>query len=112
MKRRSLYGTAASVLCVALVAMGTTAVAQETRTQPTPDEYSTNQPPDESARPTTESSRTTESASSTQSMMKKCIQRERAGDSNLSESEAKKTCQDAMRDKRENRDNEPRPHHP
>lgn len=99
MKRRSHYGTAASVLCVALLATVTTAVAQETRTQPTPDDYSSSiSQPDDAARPTAES------------LMKKCVQRERAGNSTLSESEAKQTCQEAMRAKRENHDNEPQPH--
>ncbi|MBS0418618.1 MAG: hypothetical protein JSR66_12965 [Proteobacteria bacterium] len=99
MKRSTLRATAASLLCIGLLAASTAAFAQEppktpqdTRNQPAPED---------------------KSAASTQSLMKKCVQRERATDSTKSESEAQQICQDAMRAKRENRDNEPKsPHHP
>jgi hypothetical protein len=41
--------------------------------------------------------------------MKDCVARERAGDSTLSESEAKKACHDALKSEKDNHDNEPQP---
>ena len=99
MKRSTLRATAASLLCVSLlVAASSAAFAQEPRSQPAPDQYSSTTPSDQSA-------------ASTQSMLRECVKRERAGDSTKSESEAKQACEDAMRAKRENRDNEPKPPH-
>ena len=101
MKLRSLCGTAASLLCVGLLTTGA-AVAQDTRSQ-TQEEYSTpNTPP---------SSTQSYSPSSKQDVMKECVKRERAGDSTMSESEARKACHDALRAERENQDNEPQPPH-
>ena len=100
MKRRSLCGTAASLLCVGLLTTGA-AVAQDTRQ--TQEEYST---------PNTQPSSTQSySPSSRQDVMKECVKRERAGDSTMSESEARKACHDALRAERENQDNEPQPPH-
>jgi len=90
------------LLCIGLLTASSAAFAQETRSQPTPDQYSSTTPPD--------GAHNTSSAS-IQSMMKECVKRERAGDSTKSESEAKQACQDAMRAKRENHDNEPQPPH-
>ena len=101
MKRRSLCGTAASLLCVGLLTTGA-AVAQDTRSQ-TQEEYST---------PNTQPSSTQSySPSSKPDVMKECVKRERAGDSTMSESEARTACHDALRAQRENQDNEPQPPH-
>jgi hypothetical protein len=43
--------------------------------------------------------------------MKDCVARQRAGDSNLSESQAKKACHDALKAQKGNPDNEPQPPH-
>ena len=106
MKVRILRGAAAaSLLCVGLVAMGA-AFAQDVRSQQTQDEYSSSSsttPPNQST--------TSESSSSKHTTMKECVQRERRADSTMSEPEAKQTCQDAMRAKRDNHDNEPQPPH-
>ena len=103
MKRRSLCGTAASLLCVGLLTTGGAAVAQDTRSQ-AQEEYST---------PNTQPSSAPQSysPSSKQDVMKECVKRERAGDSTMSESEARKACHDALRAERENQDNEPQPPH-
>lgn len=102
MKRSTLRGTATSLLCVGLLATAGAAVAQETRSQ-TQDEYSSSTtPPDQS---------TSRSSSDKHAMMKNCVERERAGDSTMSESEAKKACHDALRAERDNPDNEPTPPH-
>jgi len=101
MKRSTLRATAASLLCIGLLAASTAAFAQETASKT---------PPETRSQPTPATPED-KSAASTQSMMKECVKRERRGDSTKSESEATQTCQDAMRAKRENRDNEPRPPH-
>jgi hypothetical protein len=41
--------------------------------------------------------------------MKDCVARERAGDSTMSESEAKKACHDALKAQSDNQDHEARP---
>ena len=103
MKRSTLRATAASLLCVGLlVAASSAAFAQEPpRSQATPDEYSSKTPPPDEA--------PNKPSAYSPNMMRECIKRERAGDSTKSESEAKQACQDALRAKRENHDNEPRP---
>jgi hypothetical protein len=102
MKRNTLCGNAASLLCVGLLTTGGTAVAQDTRSQ-TQEEYST---------PNTQPSSTRSySPTSKQAVMKECVERERAGDGTMSESEARKACHDALRAERENQDNEPQPPH-
>jgi hypothetical protein len=49
-------------------------------------------------------------------MMKDCVARERAGDSSISESQARKACHDALKDEKADRDDEvrdqPRPREP
>jgi hypothetical protein len=114
MKRSKLRGTAASLLCVGLLTTGGSAVAQEMRSQQqTQDEYSSSSaPPDQStSTSTTSSTSTSRSSASKQATLKECVERERAGDSTKSESEARKTCHDALRAERDNPDNEPRPPH-
>ena len=101
MKRSTLCGTAASLLCVGLLTAGGAAVGQDQRSQ-TQEEYST---------PNTQPLSTQSySPSSKQDVMKECVKRERAGDNTMSESEARKACHDALRAERENQDNEPQPH--
>jgi len=92
MNNRMLRGAAAaSLLCVGLAATGA-AFAQDPPQDP-------------------RSQQTTTPPNPKQATMKECVQRERRADSTLSESEAKKTCQDAQQAKRENHDNEPQPPH-
>ena len=88
MKRRPLCGTAASLLCVALLTAGGTANARDARDQQQQQQEESKQ----------------------QAVMKECVKRERAGDNTMSESEARKACHDALRAERENHDNEPQPH--
>jgi hypothetical protein len=101
MKRLTPCGTAASLLCVGLLTAGGAAVAQDTRSQAQED-YST---------PATHPSSRSYSPSSKPDVMKECVERERAGDSTMSEPEARKACHDALRAERENQDNEPQPPH-
>ena len=103
MKRSTLRAAAASLLCIGLLAASTAAFAQETT-------HAAKTPQETRSQPTPATPED-KSAASTESMMKECVKRERRGDSTKSESEAKQTCQDAMRAKRENRDNEPQPPH-
>jgi hypothetical protein len=113
MKRTMLCGTAASLLCVGLLTTAGAAVAQETRSQ-TQDEYSSSSstPSDQStSTSTTTTTSSSRSSSDQHAMMKECVERERAGDSTMSESEAKKACHDALRAQQDNHDNEPRPPH-
>ena len=86
----------ASLLCVGLLMAGGTALAQETREQPTHDEHT--------ATPTPQPEK---SPASKQFEMKDCMERERTGDSSMSPTEARRNCQEALRAQRENHDNEP-----
>jgi hypothetical protein len=107
MKRSTLCGTAASLLCVGLLTTGA-AVAQDTRSQ-TQEEYSTQE---KYSTPDSQPSFTESySPSSKPAALNECVRRERAGDSTMSESEARKACHDALRAERENHDNEPKPPH-
>ena len=110
MKRSTLRGTAASLLCVGLLTTAGATVAQETRSQ-TQDEYSssTTRPDQTTSTSTTTSS--SRSSSDQHAVMKECVERERAGDSTMTESEARKACHDALRAERDNVDNEPQPPH-
>jgi hypothetical protein len=103
MKRSSLCGTAASLLCVGLLTAGSAVVAAQDQRSQRQEEYST-----PNAQP---SSTQSHSPSSKQDVMKECVKREHAGDNTMSESEARKACHDALRAERENQDNEPQPHH-
>jgi hypothetical protein len=93
MKRSTLCGTAASLLCVGLLTAGA-AVAEEARNQQQ-----------------TEQQQQAQAEHSKRAVMKECVARERAGDSTMTESEAKKACHDALRAERDNQDNEPQPPH-
>jgi hypothetical protein len=94
MKRSTLCGTAASLLCVGLLTTTGAAIAQDVRNQ------AQSQPQPQ-----------TREESKQQAVMKECVERERAGDNTMSESEARKACHDALRAERENQDNEPQPPH-
>src|SRR4051812_9398457 len=110
MKRSTRCGTAASLLCVGLLTTSGAVFSQETRSQ-TQDEYSSTSPSQSNTTSTTSTTSTSRSASSKHSMMKDCIERERAGDSTMSESEARKACHEAIRAEQDNYDNEPQPPH-
>ena len=112
---RTVRGTAASLLCVGLLTTGATALAQDTvghesaqQTQ-NQDEYSSTSPNQSTTTSTTTTTSDSKSSSSRHRVMKDCVARERAGDSTMSESEAKKACHDALKAQSDNQDNEPRP---
>jgi hypothetical protein len=111
--KSTLRGTAASMLCVGLLSAGGGAFAQDpvghesaqqTRNQ---NEYSSTSPDQSTTTSTTTS--TSNSSSAKHRIMKDCIERERAGDSTMSQSEASKACHDALKAQSDNQDNEPRP---
>jgi hypothetical protein len=113
---RTVRGTATSLLCVGFLTTGVAAFAQDTvgheaaqQTQ-NQDEYSSTSPNQSTTTSTTTTTSTSKSSSSKHRVMKDCIARERAGDSTMSESEAKKACHDALKAQSENQDNEPQPH--
>jgi hypothetical protein len=108
-------GTAASLLCVGLLTTGAAAFAQETvghesaQQSQNQDEYSSTSPNRSTTNSTTTTTSTSKSSASKNRVMKDCVDRERAGDSTMSESEARKACHDALKAQSENQDNEPRP---
>lgn len=107
--------TAAALLCVGLLASGAAAFAQEqehssSQQTQSQDEYRSATPGQSATTSTTTTRSNSRSASSKHHMMKDCVARERAGDSTMSESEAKKACHDAWQAQQENQDNEPQPH--
>jgi hypothetical protein len=113
--KSTLRDTAASVLCVGLLSVGGVAFAQDTvghesaqqtRNQ---NEYSSTSPDQSTTTSTTTTTSTSNSSSAKHRVMKDCIERERAGDSTMSESEARKACHDALKAQSDNQDNEPRP---
>jgi hypothetical protein len=115
MKRSFPEYTAASLLCVGLLTTGAAAfaqdtvghdAAQQTRSQ---DEYSSTSPNQSTTTSTTTTTSTSQSTSSKHRMMKDCVARERAGDSTMSESGAKKACHDALKAQSDNQDNDARP---
>ena len=79
--------------------------AQQTQNQ---DEYSSTAPNQSTTTSTTTTS-SSKSSSSKHQVMKDCVARERAGDSTMSESEAKKACHDALKAQSDNQDNEAKP---
>lgn len=104
MKRTMTCGKTASLLCVGLLTTAGVTVAQDARSQA--------QEQEQNRTPGTQSSSTRSySLSSKRGVMKECVERERAGDSTMSESEAREACHDALRAERENPDNEPQPPH-
>ena len=115
MKRSIAKYTAASLTCVGLLTAGAAAFAQDPQdpmtqsatpqTQSQQDEY-LRPPPNQSNSTTTTTSK---SSSSKHSAMKDCVARERAGDSTLSEKDAKKACHESMKAQKDNPDNQPQP---
>jgi hypothetical protein len=79
--------------------------AQQTQNQ---DEYSSTAPNQSTTTSTTTTS-SSKSSSSKHQVMKDCVARERAGDSTMSEPEAKKACHDALKAQSDNQDNEAKP---
>jgi hypothetical protein len=116
MKRTIHKYALGGLLCVGLLASGATAFAQDraghesaqqTQSQ---DEYSSTAPDQSTTTSTTTTtSRSDSSSSSKHRVMKDCVARERAGDSTMSESAARKACHDALKAQNDNQDNEPRP---
>jgi hypothetical protein len=104
-------------MCVGLLGSGAAAFAHdrpghesEKQTQ-SQDEYSSSSTVPGQTTTTSTTATTSRSESSSASkhrVMKDCIARERAGDSTLSESEARKACHDALQAQSDNQDNEPR----
>jgi hypothetical protein len=110
---RKHVGAAALLLCIGSMS-GAAAFAQDrvghesaqqTQNQ---DEYSSTAPK-QSTTSTTSTTSSSKSSSSKHQVMKECVARERAGDSTMSESEAKKACHDALKAQSGNQDNEARP---
>jgi hypothetical protein len=107
--------TAASLMCVGLVATGGAAFAQDTVTHDYDRQTQTqgtnpSSSPNDSTSTSTSTTATTSNSnsSSKHQIMKDCVARERAGDSTLSESDAKKACHNAMKAQRDNQDNDAR----
>jgi hypothetical protein len=101
---------AASLTCVGLLTAGAAAFAQEA--PQSQDQYSRTapeqtQPTSEPTTPSGKSSSPDSANSSKHSAMKDCVARERASNSSLSESDAKKACHDAMKAQKNNPDYQP-----
>jgi hypothetical protein len=106
MKRSIAKHTAVSVTCVGLLAAGAAAFAQEAAQSQ--DQYSRTSPNQSTSPSSTEQTTPgSKSSSSEQRAMKDCVARERAGDSTLSQSKAKKVCRDQLKAQKENPDNQP-----
>ncbi len=112
---RRFIGSAASLTCVGLLTAGTAAFAQDTvghesaQQVQNQNEYSSTTPNQSTTTSTTTTTSTSKSSSSKQQVMKDCVARERAGDSTMSEAEARKACHDALKAQSDNQDNEARP---
>jgi hypothetical protein len=107
MKRSIAKHTAVSLTCVGLLTAGAAAVAQEA--PQSQDQYSRTAPT-QTTSPTAETT-TPSSSKSEHRAMKDCVARERAGNSSLSESDAKKACRDTLKAQKTNPDHEPQPPH-
>jgi hypothetical protein len=112
---RKHVGAAALLLCVGSMTTGAAAYAQDRvghesaqQTQDQ-DEYSSTAPNRSTTTSTTTTTSSSKSSSSKHQVMKDCVARERAGDSTMSESEAKRACHDALKAQSDNQDNEARP---
>jgi hypothetical protein len=100
--------TIAALICVGLLTTSAAAFAQDQQTQ-NQDEYTSSSPNQSTTTSTTTTTSSSKSSSSKHQVMKDCVARERAGDSTLSESEARKACHDALKAQSDNQDNEARP---
>lgn len=112
MKRIFTKYTAGSLLCVAFLVAGTAALAQDStakggrnsaqQTQAPgfePGPGPTGSRPDTTGTP---GSMTSHTGKSLKQQMKECIAHTRASNTSLSESEAKKSCQEAMKAQKDN----------
>jgi hypothetical protein len=108
MKRSIAKHLAASLICVGLLTAGAAAFAQEA--PQSQDQYSRTSPHQSTSPSSTETTTPSGGASSSKhEAMKDCVARERASNSTLSESDAKKACREAMKAQKDNRNNEPQP---
>ena len=108
MKRSIGNHIAAALTCVGLLTAGAGAFAQEA---PQSQDQYTRPSPNQSTSPSSTETTTPSGGptSSKHQAMKDCVARERASDSTLSESDAKKACRDAMKAQKDNRNSEPQP---
>ncbi|MFL6600354.1 MAG: hypothetical protein ACJ8R9_03410 [Steroidobacteraceae bacterium] len=108
MKRSIAKHTALSLTCVGLLTAGA-AFAQQASpgelSRPVPNRSAT----PSSAEPMTPAHTASDRGTTANGTMKDCIDRERAKDSNLSESKAKKACHEQMKAQKQNPDYQPRP---
>jgi hypothetical protein len=121
MKRSIAKYTAASLTCVGLLTVGAAAFAQDPQdpttqssaqqTQSQQDAYQQPSPSHSTSSSTTTTTTTSKSnsPSSKHRAMEDCVARERADNSSLSESDAKKACHDALKAQKDNPDNQPQP---
>jgi hypothetical protein len=108
MKRSIGNHIGAALTCVGLLTAGAGAFAQEA---PQSQDQYTRQSPNQSTSPSSTET-TTPSGGSTSTKhqaMKDCVARERASNSALSESDAKKACRDAMKAQKDNQNSESQP---
>src|SRR5258708_5818838 len=106
MRRIIAKHTALTLTCVGLLTAGAAAFAQEA--PQSQDQYSRTSP-SQSTSPSSTEATTPGNSKSDHRAMKDCVERERAKDSSLSESKAKKACHDQMKAQKQNPDNQPQP---
>jgi hypothetical protein len=110
MKRSIAKHTAVSLACLGWLTAGAIALAQEAPQRQDPysqDQYSRTSPDQSTNSSSTDTTRPGDSKSDHHRAMKDCVARERADNSGLSESQAKKACHDAMKAEKRNPDHEP-----
>jgi ubiquitin len=106
MKRNIAKHTAISLTCLGWLTAGAIAFAQEA--PQSQDQYSRTSP-HQSTSPSSTETTTPSSSKSDHSAMKDCVARQRASDSSVSESQAKKACRDTLKAQKANPDPQP-PH--
>jgi hypothetical protein len=104
--------TAGSVLCVAFLMTGTAALSQDSKPQGTQSAAKQGQPPslEPGPGPTSSRSDTTgtpglmseQKGKSAKEQIKECVANSRAHNTTVSEADAKKACQEAMKSKKDN----------
>jgi hypothetical protein len=110
MKSISLNYTAGSVLCVGFLVTGTAALAQDSTGKETPAQQTQPQgfepgPGPTGSRPDTTGtpgSMSSHSGKSAKQHMKECVARTRASNTDVSESDARKTCHEAIKAEKDN----------
>ena len=112
MKRTFAKYTAGSILCVGFLVTGTAAPAQDSTAKGSQSPAQQTQTPGfepgpgpSGSRPDTTGtpgSMTSHSGKSTKQQMKECVARTRASNTALSESDARKACQEAMKAQKDN----------